>query len=233
MVNIFYQPRIGDGVLYLDDEESRHCIKVLRHKIGDSIRLTDGKGNFYDAIITGDSFRQCEFELTNASPVEPLTYSVHIAISPTKNADRIEWFVEKCVEIGVDKISLVNCEHTERTFIKSERLTKIAVSAMKQSIKASLPFIAGPIDLLPFITGADETHRYMAHVDAENEAVLQRVAPLGGKYLILIGPEGDFSPRELAVAREHKFTKVSLGPSRLRTETAGLVACHILNLINQ
>lgn len=232
-MNIFYQPRIPEGVLHLDEEESRHCIKVLRRHSGDAIRLTDGKGKFYDALITRESFRQCEFAITKTDQIPIPDFYIHLAISPTKNADRIEWLVEKCVEIGIDSISLITCEHTERSFIKTERLVKVAISAMKQSIKATLPTIIGPLDVMSLITSADETHRYIAHVDADNEILLHHVAPCSGRYLILIGPEGDFSPTELAIAIENKFQKVSLGPSRLRTETAGLAACHILNLINQ
>ncbi len=142
-MNLFYQPGIPDGIFHLDNDESRHCVKVLRKRNGDIIRITDGKGFFYDATISRADERSCAFVIQEKVAAPSRNYSIHIAISPTKNTDRIEWFVEKAVEFGVDQISLVECDHTERTFIKPERLMKVAVSAMKQSLKASLPLIDG------------------------------------------------------------------------------------------
>jgi 16S rRNA (uracil1498-N3)-methyltransferase len=230
-VNIFYQPQIPQGVLHLDEEESRHCLKVLRRRKGDDIRLTDGHGNFYDAIISSENLKACSFEIIKTIP-EPLrSFKIDIAISPTKNADRIEWFVEKAVEFGIDTICLMECKTTERNHIKTERLTKVAISAMKQSLKARLPHIT---DLRPFREIiASATHgKFIAHVDATNPLHLKDAAKPGADCLVLIGPEGDFTTEELALAKDHGFIKVSLGASRLRTETAGLAACHIINLIN-
>lgn len=230
-MNLFYQPRIPQGISYLDADESRHCVKVLRHTVGDLLRITDGQGFFYDAVITKADDRQCIFRITEKI-VQPLRdFTIHIAVSPTKNADRIEWFVEKAVEFGVDTISIVECENTERTYLKKERLEKVAVSAMKQSLKATLPRIEG---LLSFqnILGSNATEKFIAYVDQQNPDHLQTMATSGKHYLVLIGPEGDFSADELNAALQNGFKKVSLGPSRLRTETAGLAACHILNLIN-
>jgi 16S rRNA (uracil1498-N3)-methyltransferase len=145
-VNLFYQPLLPEGILYLDADESRHCIKVLRHNTGDVIHITDGKGFFYDAVITKADDRQCTFRIQEKSAQPVRDYTIHIAISPTKNADRIEWFVEKAVELGVDIVSIINCENTERTYLKKERLEKVAVSAMKQSLKATLPRIEGLLE---------------------------------------------------------------------------------------
>jgi len=232
-MDLFYQSRIQDGILFLDEEESRHCVKVLRKKAGDAIALTDGRGFFYDAIITRADSRQCFFEIRDKSEAPKKSYFIHIAISPTKNADRIEWFVEKATELGVDKISLIDCKNTERSFIKTGRLLKVAVSAMKQSVKAVLPVIGD--HLLQFtevVEHCQEKEKCIAFVDPVNPLHLLHTVDAKTSYCILIGPEGDFSPEELKTATARGFKKVSLGPSRLRTETAGVAACHILNLIN-
>lgn len=231
-MNIFYQPHITDGVLSLDPEESRHCVKVLRKNAGDTIRITDGKGSFYDATITTANASQCTFQIDKSTPSPLPAWDIHIAIAPTKNADRIEWFVEKAVELGVQAITLIECDNSERTYQKTERLTKVAVSAMKQSLKAWLPEIHGLVKIDTLISSVAAKQRFIAYVDQSNPSHLQTVASANQSYLVLIGPEGDFSHRELASAMEHGFKKVSLGQSRLRTETAGIAACHILNLIN-
>ena len=232
-MNLFYQPRIPEGILFLEAEESRHCVKVLRKKTGDVITLTDGKGFFYDAIITRADAARCIFEVRNQMPSEKKDHFIHIAISPTKNADRIEWFVEKTTELGIDKISLIDCKNTERNFIKTDRLLKVAVSALKQSVKADLPVIAERVvsftDLAEHCT---EQEKCIAFVDTANPLHLKDAVRPGTSYCVLIGPEGDFSPEELKTATSRGFKKVNLGQSRLRTETAGIAACHILNLLN-
>ncbi len=231
-MNLFYQPSLPEGIFYLDVEESRHCIKVLRKKQGDSLRLTDGKGFFYDAIITKADSKQCYFEVTGKTAEPTRSYKVHVAISPTKNSDRIEWFVEKAVEIGVDTITLIDCKNTERSHIKLARLEKVAVSAMKQSLKASVPTIQGLATFNDVVDKAEEKNKFIAFVDQANPQQLKNIIEKDSTYLVLIGPEGDFSDDELRQALQHGFLKVSLGSSRLRTETAGLVACHIINLFN-
>ena len=230
-MNLFYQPEIHPGVNSLDAEESRHCVRVLRKKAGDKIRVTDGKGFLYEAVITRDDPHQCAFVIENTETFTPLPYSVHIAIAPTKNSDRIEWFVEKAVELGVNEITPMLCENSEREGVKIARLEKVALSAMKQSLKYFLPVIHPLTDFNKVIaTPADG--RFIAYVDSGNPDHLQHVAAPHGKYLVLIGPEGDFSMNELKAAEAAGFRKVSLGHSRLRTETAGIAACHILNLVN-
>ena len=230
---LFYQPGIPDGVLHLDADESRHCVKVLRHKSGDTITITDGRGFFYDAVITKADISQCFFDIRRRIEGPARNYFVHIAISPTKNSDRIEWFVEKATEIGVDKITLIDCKNTERGFVKTDRLKKVAISAMKQSIKATLPVIED--QLLQFtevVEHCQEQEKYIAFVDHDNPLHLKDAAGQRGSYCLLIGPEGDFSPEELKTATDLGFAKVTLGPARLRTETAGVVGCHVLNLLN-
>ena len=162
----------------------------------------------------------------------PKNFIIHIAISPTKNADRIEWFVEKAVELGIDEITLLECDHTERQHLKIDRLEKMAISAMKQSLKAKLPVIHPLTSFRNIVHTAGSVEKYIAHVDNENPNQLKNLIAAGSSYLVLIGPEGDFSDEELTLAENQGFKKISLGPSRLRTETAGLAACHILNLAN-
>jgi 16S rRNA (uracil1498-N3)-methyltransferase len=231
-VNLFYQPLIPEGIHYLDAAESKHSAKVLRKKNGDQIQITDGKGFLYRAIITSSDVQQCSFEIQEKIESPVRQYRIHIAIAPTKNPDRLEWFVEKSVELGVDQITLIECDHSERSHLKYERLEKLAISAMKQSLKFLLPSISGPVKLSDVIVNANETEKFIAYVDPENSIHLKDVAASNTSYIVLIGPEGDFSKNELALAQQNHFKKVSLGPSRLRTETAGLAACHILNLVN-
>jgi len=159
-------------------------------------------------------------------------FHIHIAIAPTKNPDRTEWFVEKAIEIGVDEISFLLCDNSERAALKTDRLEKLAISAMKQSLRCTLTKINHMVLLKDFITTTNASSKYIAHVDQTNPDHLQRIAPPKSDYIILIGPEGDFSKKELELTATHNYKKVSLGTNRLRTETAGLVACHILNLIN-
>jgi 16S rRNA (uracil1498-N3)-methyltransferase len=232
-MNLFYQPRIPEGILFLDGEESRHCVRVLRRKSGDAIAITDGLGFFYDAVITKADSSQCFFEVRTRTAAPKKNYFIHVAISPTKNADRIEWFVEKATEIGVDKISLIDCKNTERSFIKTERLLKVAISAMKQSVKAVLPVIEDHVlQFTEVVEHCQEQEKCIAYVDATNPVHLKDAVDLRKSYCVLIGPEGDFSAEELKTATECGFTKVSLGPSRLRTETAGMVVVQVLNLIH-
>jgi 16S rRNA (uracil1498-N3)-methyltransferase len=230
--NIFYQPALASGTLHLDPEESRHATKVLRKKVGDVIHITDGKGILYTCKITDPTAGKCGFIIESTLQEKQKNFRIHIAVAPTKNPDRIEWFVEKAIEIGIDEISFVECDNSERISIKLERIEKLAVSAMKQSLKFSLPKINPIAQLHHFIAQSDAAKKYIAYVDQSNPDELAKVARANENYLILIGPEGDFSPAELQLALQNGYKKVALGPSRLRTETAGLVACHTLNLIN-
>jgi 16S rRNA (uracil1498-N3)-methyltransferase len=231
-VNLFYQPLIREGNHILDAEESRHCIKVLRKKAGDKIEIVDGRGTLYEAILTDDNFRQCRFRIIREIADVPRHFRIHVAIAPTKNTDRIEWFVEKSTEIGIDEISFIHCDHSERTNLKLDRIFRVAVTAMKQSLKATLPAINDLVEFSEFVESRSEEEKFIAHVDPDNPKHLKDVASSSSSYCILIGPEGDFSKAELDLAEKNGFRKVSLGKSRLRTETASLVACHTLNLLN-
>ena len=226
---IFYQPVVQEGINHLDQEEARHAIKVLRLQSGDPLRITDGKGSIYECTITDITKSTCSFSVHKTISVPRRNFSIHIAIAPTKNIDRIEWFVEKATEMGIEKISFVRSKNSERTVVNPERLAKKAISAMKQSGQAWLPLLQPiqPFDQLLDFGGL----KYIAHVDPENPQHLKE-APPNGHYLVLVGPEGDFSQQEVDLAVEKGFQKVSLGATTLRTETAGLAACFILNLIN-
>jgi len=220
--------------MQLPEEEAGHCIRVLRMKEGDSIRLTDGKGCFYDAVISAVSGKRCMVHIERKEQQEQLWNGyLHIAVAPTKLMDRNEWFVEKAVEIGVDEITFLKTDHSERDVIKMERIEKIAVSAMKQSQKATLPVLNGMIPLRSFIEQGFDGDKYIAHCEPGSKVLLQDALTPGHNSLVLIGPEGDFSPAEIEMALKAGFKPISLGPSRLRTETAALVAVHIMNLAGQ
>lgn len=230
-MQLFYQPDIVKGALFLNPEESRHCVKVLRKKEGDTITIVDGVGNFYEAIITDANPKRCLFNIQHTYKEEKDQFSIHIGIAPTKNIDRIEWFLEKSMELGIDEITFLQCDHSERLKVNKERLEKKAISAMKQAIRATLP-VLNPIKPLSSFIQNKAIQKFIAYIDQEIPDHLMKVAKKGQDYLVLIGPEGDFSKREVEMAQKQGFVAVSLGKSRLRTETAGLAACHILNLIN-
>lgn len=234
MTQLFYQPLLPEGILFLDGEESRHAIKVLRLQVQDLLQVTDGQGWFYKVRIINADPKKCAFEILEKVKTPGNNYRIHLAVAPTKNNDRLEWLIEKVVELGIDEISFILCEHSERRKINLERLEKKAVSAMKQSLKAYLPRLNPELKLKDFINNsAESAQKFIAYVDQTIPEHLQSAAKPGQKYCILIGPEGDFSPAEIEMAIKNDYQPASLGKSRLRTETAGMVACHILNLINE
>jgi 16S rRNA (uracil1498-N3)-methyltransferase len=234
MFPLFYAPDIAVHPV-LPEEESGHAVRVLRLNEGSEITLTDGKGILYQAIITRVHPKHCEVTLVGRRRQEPLwPFFLHIAVAPAKHMDRMEWFAEKATEIGIDAITCLNCRHSERREIKTARLEKILVSAMKQSQKAVLPQFTGITDFRTFIARPFAGSRYIAHCEPGEERLLLKQAYHSGENaLILIGPEGDFSKEEISLARQHQFTPVSLGNSRLRTETAALAACHTIHVLNQ
>lgn len=229
---LFYQPQISDNIHHLDPEESRHCIKVLRRKRGDEINITDGKGYFYTATIKDDNPHQCSFSITGKSQETARPFNIHIAVAPTKNIDRMEWFVEKAVEFGIDRITFLECRHSERVSLKIERMQRVAISAMKQSLKANLPVLEALKPFNEFILRPEQAEKFICFIDDTNPPHLLHAATAGKHACVLIGPEGDFSAQELDLALRQGYRKVSLGKSRLRTETAALAACHIINLLN-
>jgi len=226
----FYAPDI-EQTLLLPEEESLHCTKVLRLTGGTPISISDGKGNRFVANIVHAHPKQTLIEFVEKVH-EPRNEGslIHIAIAPTKNKDRMEWFVEKATEIGIDIITPVFCHFSERKSISAERLEKIAIAAMKQSQRAYLPTLNPSISLHQFINQTTERQRFIAHCYEEERTFLQSVYKPDSNAIVLIGPEGDFTHEEVAEALQHGFLPVSLGDNRLRTETAGLVACHIMKL---
>ncbi len=243
--HLFYAPQIVEGIHELPADEAGHAVRVLRMKEGDSLTLTDGVGRFYEAHLTLASAKHCQFAIDRQWDDHKLWQgSIHLAIAPTKNMDRMEWLVEKATEIGVDCITLLQCDYSERKVVKTERLEKITVSAMKQSHKAFKPIIEPLTGFKSFVKSAQEEQRFIAHCytaeEAEEEAQeIQHLTDrnfLGdltnetGHTLVLIGPEGDFSISEVNEAITNGFQPISLGKSRLRTETAGLVAVHLMYL---
>ena len=231
-LNLSYQPLISEGVNYLDPDESRHLIKVLRRQIGDLVHITDGKGVLYDARVLSTDPNKSIFEIIGSRTEVLPQHRIHIACSLLKNSDRLEWFIEKSIELGIHHVTLLNCGRTEKLRFKAERLQKIAIGALKQSLRLTLPMIEGPVDFDKFVTQVDAREKYIAHVDPDNHEHLRDMVRPGSTYVVLIGPEGDFTEAEVKLSAEHNFKKVSLGQSRLRSETAAIAACHILNLAN-
>lgn len=232
-MHVFYTPDIQNRA-ELPAEEAAHAVRVLRLQAGDEVTLTDGKGNFYRAEISVASNKRCLVNILETQPQEPLWQGhLHIAMAPTKNMDRTEWFAEKATEIGFDELTFLNCRFSERKVIKTERIQKILVSAIKQSLKARLPRLNEMTDFDKFVRQPFNGQKFIAHCYEGEKPLLRDILKQGEDALVLIGPEGDFSEEEVKLAIEQGFQPISLGRSRLRTETAALVACHILNLQNQ
>jgi len=234
-MQLFFSDNLKDNLFTFEENESKHIISVLRHKTGDIVNVTDGSGIMFRARIINENPRQCKAVITGTMPsMKKHSYYLHIAISPTKNADRMEWFVEKTVELGIDEISPIICEHSERRRINKERLHKIAVSAMKQSLKTHITRINDIMHFNDFIRKGFEGKKLIAYVDSnkDNKSLALNYTK-SENALILIGPEGDFSTREISMAIEQNYIPVSLGSSRLRTETAGIAACCWVYYTNQ
>lgn len=230
---LFYVPNLSAGHV-LPEEESQHAVKVLRMQVGDVILLVDGVGGFYKAVILNPHPKHCEFEIKETIlEAGKRNYKVHIAIAPTKNIERLEWFIEKATEIGIDQITPIICRFSERKIIKAERLEKIIVSAAKQSLKAYFPVLNPLCTFDELISKRKASQKFIAHCYEEDKKLLQNEIKKSSDVLILIGPEGDFSKEEVQSAILHDFIPVSLGESRLRTETAGVVACHTIAILNQ
>ena len=225
---LFYQSDIEKTPI-LSEEDSRHCVKVLRKNIKDKIHVVDGVGGLFECEIVKSHEKKCEVKILSVErEFEKRNHYLHIAIAPTKNADRIEYFIEKCVEIGIDEITLIQTKHSERKNQKTERLEKIAISAMKQSLKAYLPKINELVDFEKFIKNANFEAKFIAHL-TDDAKPLKEVVADKKEVLMMIGPEGDFTKEEIGMAKQIGFQVVTLGNSRLRTETAGVVACTVVN----
>lgn len=233
-MQVFFAPDINDNSYRLDERESKHVVKVMRSRQGDNVKLIDGKGNLYDGVISNADFKCCEIKIVSKiEAFEKRDYQLHIAISPLKNPDRLEWFIEKSVEIGVNEITPLICKNTEKSSIRDERLRGIIISAMKQSLKAYDTILHQPCTFEEFINSNHDDIQMIAHCNTSFSR--QRIADVytcKQSATILIGPEGDFSEKEIVAATNAGYIPVQLGSSRLRTETAGVAACHSIYFMN-
>jgi 16S rRNA (uracil1498-N3)-methyltransferase len=234
---LFYSSEPVSQIHILNELESKHIIKALRLRKGDELHLTDGKGNLYLTKIIDDNIKACVVEVVSQyEDHDKLPYHLHIAIAPTKNSDRLEWFVEKAVEIGITNITTLICEHSERTSIKKDRIERLMISAMKQSLRSQLPAFREGVYFRDFIEQyRNYSQKYIAYCGQleQSPILLKNIYQGNTDTLILIGPEGDFSIEEVNLAMQNGFIPVSLGKSRLRTETAALLACATIQVINE
>jgi len=232
-MHIFYTPDISGNTYTLDETESKHCVRVLRLEKGDEITLVDGRGGLFTAEIEDSNPKRCQVKIIKSDLESGFrNFQVHIAIAPTKNIERMEWFLEKATEIGINRVIPLLCQHSERKEIKHERLEKVMVAAMKQSLKAYLPKLDEMTKFNDLIRQPFDGQKFIAHCEEQPRDLLKNLIVPNQNYLILIGPEGDFTSEEIDAATQAGYQPVSLGNSRLRTETAGVVACHTFNLLN-
>ncbi len=234
-MHLFYTPDINSNTYTLSEEESNHCNKVLRLKQGDKVHLIDGVGGLYIAEIAEATKKAVLLSvLEKQSEFGKRNHYLHIAIAPTKNIDRLEWFLEKATEIGIDEVTPIICDRSERKIVKEERLEKVVISAVKQSLTAYHPKINTSISFKDFIKQNDADYKLIAHcIDEGERKTIQEFINPYQKYLVLIGPEGDFTPKEVELALQNGYKPVTLGNTRLRTETAGLAACFEVNYLNR
>lgn len=232
-MNLFYAPDILSNP-FLPEEESAHCAKVLRMQTGDTTHVIDGIGNLYEVRIVAPHAKHTEVEIVSVQKdFGRRPFRLHLAVAPTKNSDRFEWFVEKATEIGVDEITPLRCRFSERKIIKPERIEKILVAAAKQSYKACVPRLNPMVDCNEFLRTVQASQRFVAHCYEGEKPHLLHICPPHTDVLVMVGPEGDFSRDEVELALNQGFRAVTLGFSRLRTETAGVVACHIVTVVNE
>jgi len=235
-MQLFYNPILTKNTqqVTFDKTESRHIVRVLRKKEGDSVFITNGLGNLFTAKIILANDKKCLVEISNIEDKpNPRNYYLHIAIAPTKLNDRFEWFLEKATEIGVDEITPIICDHSERKIVKMERMQKIIHAAAKQSLKFYFPKINEPVTFQKFIKLPFKGKKLIAHCEKTSKNGLKSVVQKLDRTTILIGPEGDFSLKEIQQSFENSYIPISLGKSRLRTETAGIVAVHSVAFINE
>ena len=233
-MQLFYNPRLDGSATQFSfgSEESKHIVKVLRKKEGDLLHITNGNGDLYKAEILEANPKACKAEIRQTQKHHPKMFWLHMAVAPTKMNDRFEWFLEKVTEIGVNEITPIICEHSERKTVKRERMERVIQSAMKQSLRTFLPKLNEAVSFSDFLEQEHRGLRFIAHCEKEEKVELKRRVAADKDITILIGPEGDFSHLEIQKAYEKGFVSVSLGEARLRTETAAIVACSTVNLIN-
>lgn len=234
-MQLFYQPDLDQNSqqFTFDKEESRHIVKVLRKKVGDTLQVTNGNGLFFTAEITVANIKNCLATIIKITKSSKPSYNLHLAVAPTKMNDRFEWFLEKATEIGISEITPIICEHSERKVVKEERYEKVLQAAMKQSLQAYLPKLNKTIVFSEFIKQKINGQKFIAHCEETDKKSLKSQLKTGEDCTVLIGPEGDFSVREIETALHHNFIPVTLGKTRLRTETAAIVACHSVAFLNE
>lgn len=234
-MQLFYNPEITKDTsqITFSKDESKHIVKVLRKKIGDVLHITNGKGWLFSAEIISADIKNCIAEITSKTLQEKKSYHLHLAVSPTKMNDRYEWFLEKATEIGVDTITPIICDQSERKVIKMDRFEKILQSAMKQSLNCYLPKLNKAISFKSFMGQRFSGQLFIAHCEETKKKPLKKELKANSDLTILIGPEGDFSVKEIEMALQNNFIPVTLGSTRLRTETAAIVACHSVAFINE
>jgi 16S rRNA (uracil1498-N3)-methyltransferase len=234
-MQLFYNPDITETTneFSFSKEESSHIVKVLRKNMGDTLHITNGDGWLFTAEITLADIKKCLVKIVNKSVQHKRSYQLHLAVAPTKMNDRYEWFLEKATEIGINTITPIICDHSERKIIKTDRFEKIVQSAMKQSLSCYLPKLSDPILFKDFINQDFVGDLFIAHCEETDKKSLKNEIKPNSNITILIGPEGDFSVKEIKMALENTFIPVTLGDSRLRTETAAIVACHSVAFINE
>ncbi len=234
-MQLFYNSDISENTdsFFFDKEESKHIIKVLRKKDGDLLYVTNGKGCLFTTQIILASDAKCTVEIIKTEQNELPKYQLHLAVAPTKMNDRYEWFLEKATEIGVSEITPIICEHSERKIVKTDRYDKIILSALKQSNQLFLPKLNEPIAFSEFIKKEFNGQKFIAHCEETDKKSLKDLLLPAQNILVLIGPEGDFSTKEIMEAIQLNFIPVALGNTRLRTETAAIVACHSVAFINE
>jgi len=233
-MQLFYNPDLDKSIsqFTFSQEESRHIVKVLRKKEGDILHITNGKGYIFESEILLADQKKCKAQIISTKKKHAKAHWLHIVVAPTKNNDRLEWFLEKATEIGVNEITPIFCDRSERKVIKKERLEKVIQSAMKQSLRSYLPKLNDAISFKAFIEKEQSGLLFIAHCEEEEKVNLKRRVAPDKNVTVLIGPEGDFSQNEINIAYEKGFLPVSLGEYRLRTETAAIVACTTVNMIN-
>ena len=231
-MHYFYSPDISQPFVTLSNDESEHCVRVMRHREDDIVRVTDGRGHLAEAVIAEAHPKKCLLKIRQQITDNLLTHNgLHLAVAPTKNADRMEWLMEKAIEIGICSLTFLQCDHSERTHLNLERLQRLAIAALKQSQTTWLPELR-MMKFTEFVQQNTDTQadKFIAWCDENNQRQLVSAPRNHSEMILLIGPEGDFSPEEIAAAREAGYVEVKLGDRRLRTETAGLYGCLVASL---
>lgn len=235
-MQLFFHPSVSenDQEVSFPKEESKHIVKVLRKKEGDLLHLTNGKGWMFTTELISADVNNCFAKIIKAEKEAPPSYHLHLAVAPTKMNDRYEWFLEKATEIGVHEITPVICDHSERKVVKLNRFERVLQSALKQSLHTRFPVLNEPVSLMEFLKQEHKGQQFIAHCEEDKgKKLLSNEIEISGEVNVLIGPEGDFSKEEIDLALQNGWKAVSLGSSRLRTETAAIVACHTVAMLNE